>query len=156
MSSRSNGVTNVLLSWKTTSWVRSSPVCSSSLIRPISSAPSSGKRSKSSRPRRAMSTAFDDAREKRSKNSLLSGVKRIRIAADCLSELGGERAGHGQPSAGSCGRLDRSRCGSDDVLDDRKPEACADRRPGVVCPVEPLEQPGQLLLGNADAVVGDD
>src|SRR4029079_11482088 len=156
MSSRSNGVTKVLLICVTTSWVRSSPVCSSSLMRPISSAPSAGKRSKSSRPRRAMSTAFDDARVKRSKNALFSGVNLIRIAADCLSELGGERAGHGQAPAGGWARFDRSRGGGDDVLDNGQAEARADRRPGVVGSVEPLEQPGQLVLGHTGAVVGDD
>ena len=48
-------------------------MCSSSLIRPISSAPSWGKRSNSSSPSRATSTAFEDARENRSKNSRALG-----------------------------------------------------------------------------------
>ncbi len=65
-------------------------MCSSSLIRPISSAPSRGKRSNSSRPSRATSTAFDDARESRSKNSVRSGVKRIRTAGVYQSPVGNE------------------------------------------------------------------
>ena len=79
MSSRSNGVTNVRL------------ISVDDLVRELVArvlelldlsdqlGASSGNRSNSSKSRRAMSTAFDDAREKSSKNSRRSGVKRIRI-----------------------------------------------------------------------------
>src|SRR6185312_510127 len=155
MSSRSNGVTNVLLISVTTSWVRLSPVCSCSLMRPISSAPSCGKRLKSSTPRRAMSTAFEDARENNLKNSLRSGVKRIRTAG-CLSERGGEGARHGQRAAGRGGRLDRPARGDDHVLDDRQAEPGASGRAPTIHAVEALEQARKLVLGDAGAAVRDD
>src|ERR1044071_803244 len=156
MSSRSNGVTNVLLISVTTSWVRLSPVCSCSLMRPISSAPSVGRRSKSARASRAMSTALEDAREKSSKNSRRSGVKRTRMARPCLSELRGEDAGDRQASAASGGRLDRPGGCDHDMLDDREPEPGAAARPRSVGAVEALEQAWQVLLGDADARVRDD
>src|SRR6478736_7790201 len=51
-------------------------------------------------------------------------------------------------------RLDDPACLADDVLHDRETKARAAGCARVVGAVEPLEQPGELLLVDADAVIG--
>src|SRR5213594_2780846 len=65
----------------------------------------------------------------------------------------GEEAANLEPAARRGVRFDGSAGGRDDVLDDREAEAGATGRAGAVTPVEALEDAGQVLLGNADAVV---
>ena len=50
--------------------------------------------------------------------------------------------------------LDCSSGRSDDVLDDREPEAGPARGACAICAVEALEQAGKRVVGNADARVG--
>src|SRR3954451_20394549 len=75
MSSRSKGVTNVRLSRSTTSCVKRSPSCSSSLMSRARSSRESGKLSSSSISACAMATVLAAARLKRSKNSRFCGTR---------------------------------------------------------------------------------
>ena len=65
-----------------------------------------------------------------------------------------EHAANLEPRPLAARHLDGATRLADDVLDDREPEAGATRRAGAVGPVEALEQPRQLLLVDAHAVVG--
>src|SRR6266550_1567308 len=87
MSSRSNGVTNVRLRRSTTSRVRRSPSCSSSLIsRRL--VPFDGKASSSWTSWREISTALSEARSRSRKNCLFCGTSEMRATA-LLSEVDG-------------------------------------------------------------------
>src|SRR3954447_10818616 len=84
MSSRSNGVTKVRLRRSTSSRVTRSPSCSASLISRTRFS-SDGNSSRSWTSRRAMPTAFSDARANRTKNSRFCGTRLRRgIAAPSL------------------------------------------------------------------------
>ena len=65
----------------------------------------------------------------------------------------GEDAADLEPCPLAAARLDGAARLADDVLDDREPETRAARGAGVVGAVEALEQPRQLLLVDADAVI---
>src|SRR5262245_61111512 len=159
MSSRSKGVTKTLLRSVTASCVSSSPRCSWSLMRATRSSASAGNVSKSSTSSRAISTAFAEARPKRSKNSRRSGTRRRRTPDSYqawLTNGEGKAARDREPALRRARRLDRPAGGHDDVLDDREPEPGAARGARVVGPVEALEQPRQLLVRHACAVVGAD
>src|SRR6266567_6014135 len=92
MSSRSNGVTNVRLRRSTTSRVRRSPSCSSSLIsRRL--VPFEGNASRSRTSCREIPTALSEARSRRRKNCLFCGTSEMRATALLSGVDGGSLSG---------------------------------------------------------------
>src|SRR6266581_5780984 len=87
MSSRSNGVTNVRLRRSTTSRVRRSPSCSSSLTS-LRLVPFDGNASSSWTSCREMPTALSEARSRSRKNCLFCGTSEMR-ATPLLSDVDG-------------------------------------------------------------------
>src|SRR5919205_3639894 len=69
------------------------------------------------------------------------------------SNTGGERAANLEPVRADVARLDAAAGRRDDVLHDREPEARAPGGARLVGAVEALEDPRQILLGDAAAVV---
>src|SRR5438093_5824206 len=92
MSSRSNGVTNVRLRRSTTSRVRRSPSCSSSLIS-RRFVPFDGKASRSRTSWREMPTALSEARSRSRKNCLFCGTSEMRATAPLSGVDGGSLSG---------------------------------------------------------------
>src|SRR6266508_244197 len=92
MSSRSNGVTNVRLRRSTTSRVRRSPSCSSSLIS-LRFVPFDGNASRSWTSCREIPTALSDACSRSRKNCLFCGTSEMRATALLSGVDGGSLSG---------------------------------------------------------------
>ena len=60
-----------------------------------------------------------------------------------------------RPAPATAAGLDRAACRRDDMLHDREPQAGAARGARTVGPVEALEQPREVGLVDAGAVVDD-
>jgi len=73
--------------------------------------------------------------------ALLDGVELTRRELHKILEKHGVR------------RLDGPAGLSHDVLHDREPESGPARRPGLVCPIEALEEPGKLRFLDTDSVI---
>ena len=125
MSSRSNGVTKVLLIWFD-DLVREVVARVLELLDPADQLGAVlGEALEQLQPEpRDVDRVRGRAREQL-EELLALGCEADPHGAGCLSEPGREGARDGEAAAGSCGCLDRAACRGDDVLDDREAEARA-------------------------------